>query len=128
MSCAFSLEAAFHGCPNVYGHFERSAFYGGFFLVPTVLWFQLFWIKLSLPIKVKQMICFLPVISDNKGVCDVYVTGREMHAGTFVRLLTVIQYIGFVAYKEAWVTIWHKFVFFISHRLLKAFLDRLPDT
>lgn len=32
-------------------------------------------------------------------MCDVCGTGRDMHAGTFVRLFTVIQYIGFIAYK-----------------------------
>lgn len=26
----YSLEAAFHRCPNIYGHFERSAFKEGF--------------------------------------------------------------------------------------------------
>ena len=40
--CTFSLEAAFHGCPNIYGHFERSAFMEGFlssyrFMISVVL-------------------------------------------------------------------------------------------
>lgn len=40
--CTFSLEAAFHGCPNIYGHFERSAFMEGFlssyrFMISIVL-------------------------------------------------------------------------------------------
>lgn len=40
--CTFSLEAAFHGCLHVYGHFERSAFMEGFlgsyrFMISLVL-------------------------------------------------------------------------------------------
>lgn len=44
MSClyTFRLEAAFHGCANIYGHFERSAFMKGFlcsyrFMISVVL-------------------------------------------------------------------------------------------
>lgn len=40
--CTFSLGAAFHGGPNIYGHFERSAFMEGFlrsypFMISVVL-------------------------------------------------------------------------------------------
>lgn len=40
--CTFSLEATHHGCPNIYGHFERSAFMEGFlssycFMISIVL-------------------------------------------------------------------------------------------
>lgn len=40
--CTFNLEAAFNGCPDVYGHFERSAFMEGFlssyrFMISIVL-------------------------------------------------------------------------------------------
>lgn len=92
--CTFSLEAAFHGCPNIYGHFERSAFMEGFlssyrFMISVVL--------------NKTVIAYQSQADDllsssnlwhKVSVCDVYVTGRKMHAGTFVRLFTVTQYIG----------------------------------
>lgn len=40
--CTFSLEAAFYGCANIYGHFERSAFMEGFlssyrFMISVIL-------------------------------------------------------------------------------------------
>lgn len=65
------------------------------------------------------MICFLGVTAETDWVCDVNATGREMHAGILVWLLTVMQYIGLQPIKcagEAWDGISSWF-----HTVLKAF-------
>lgn len=66
--CTFSLEAAFHGCPNIYGHFERSAFMEGFlssyrFMISVVL------NKTVIAYQSQASDSLFPVISDSKWVC-----------------------------------------------------------
>lgn len=83
LHCQAKLSLAIKGflvnsCP-VYAHvccfsllFSRlwslwkKCLYGRFFLFLVVLWFQLFWIKLSLPIKVKPAL--LPSVKCNKAM------------------------------------------------------------
>lgn len=94
MSCidTLSLDAAFLACPKGYGHFVRSAFMEGFLRSDRFV---------SLVVLNKTVVAYQGQGADLLSSCNLWqyasvmcMQQGEVHAGTFVRLLAVIPYIG----------------------------------
>lgn len=87
-----SLDAAFLACPKGYGHFVRSAFMEGFLRSDRFV---------SLVVLNKTVVAYQGQGADLLSSCNLWqyasvmcMQQGEVHAGTFVRLLAVIPYIG----------------------------------